>query len=206
MKGLRDGAFPRPCGASSGPAFFGYGSLVNGVTHGYAGLAPARLTGWRRLWRRAPGRRVSLLTVRPAEGAGLDGATAWLPGADWAALDAREAAYRRADCTAQLSPAQAGPVALYAVPGDGPPSGAGDPPILLSYLDAVIAGFARLHGEGAPARFFAETEGWGAPVVDDRAAPVYPRHVPGDGSVTALVDALLVERGARIVRLRADWP
>lgn len=195
-----------PAGAAPGPAFFGYGSLVNGATHGYAGLAPARLTGWRRLWRRAPGRRVSLLTVRPSEGAGLDGATAWLPGADWAALDAREAAYARADCTAQLSPPPARPVALYAVPGNGPPSGAGDPPILMSYLDTVVAGFARLHGEGAPARFFDETDGWGAPVADDRAAPIYPRHVPGDGTVTALVDALLAERGVRIVQPSPGWP
>ena len=189
-----------------GPTFFGYGSLVNGATHGYAGLAPARLTGWRRLWRRAPGRRVSLLTVRRAPGGGLDGAVARLPGADWAALDAREAAYARTDCTAELLPAPAVPVALYAVPGDGPPSGPEDPPILLSYLDTVVAGFLALHGPEGPARFFAETEGWAAPVADDRAAPVYPRHVPGDGTVPALVDALLAARGARVVRAAADWP
>lgn len=181
------------------PRVFGYGSLVNGATHAWPDLAPARLTGWRRTWCRAAGRRVSLLTVRRAPGAAMDGAAARVPDADWRALDAREASYAREDCAAGLVPAGRGAAWLYAVPGAYVAAVPDGPPILLSYLDTVIAGFASLHGPDGPARFFDETGGWEAPVADDRRAPLYPRHRAVGAALEGLVDALLRKRRAQIV-------
>ena len=186
--------------------FFGYGSLVNGATHGYPGLAPARLSGWRRHWRRVPGRRVCVLSVRRVPGGGIDGATARVPGGDWASLDLREAAYERIDCADALRPAPGGPVALYAVPGAPRGAGPDDPPVLLSYLDTVAAGFAALHGPDGPAGFFEETDGWAMPVADDRAAPIYPRHLAVGAVIEALVDEELRRRGVRVVPAGPGWP
>ncbi|GGL52861.1 gamma-glutamylcyclotransferase family protein [Wenxinia marina] len=157
------------------PLFFGYGSLVNLATHGYRDPRPARLTGWRRVWRRTSLREVAFLSVDPAPDVTIDGVVAQVPGADWALLDERERAYARHDVTHAV--AHDGPVAPCAVyrVSEGliqPASEAA--PILLSYLDAVAQGFLRVYGTDGLAAFFATTEGWG-PIRDDRAAPVYPR-------------------------------
>ena len=45
--------------------FFGYGSLVNRNTHGYAPCHTARATGWRRTWARMADRPLAILTVVP---------------------------------------------------------------------------------------------------------------------------------------------
>ncbi|RME15462.1 MAG: gamma-glutamylcyclotransferase [Alphaproteobacteria bacterium] len=180
------------------PRFFGYGSLVNTATHDFPDPQPARLAGWRRQWVRATTRPVTFLSVRPDPDCAIEGITAAVPGADWAALDAREAAYDRLPLPPEaLAPAPDAPVSVYrAKPAlIGPPSP--DHPILLSYLDTVIAGFLALFGEAGVARFFATTEGWEAPILDDRAAPRYPRATPPDGAVRALVDAALAQLGAR---------
>ncbi|MGR3541529.1 MAG: gamma-glutamylcyclotransferase family protein [Hasllibacter sp.] len=169
---------------------FGYGSLVNGLTHRHGGLAPAVAEGWRRGWCATAARGVAFLSVRPEPGATCTGATIDWPRADLPALDAREAAYARHEAEA------GGPSILYAVPEvDRLPPGH-DRPILLSYLDAVIQGFARLHGPSEAARFFETTQGWG-PVRDDRAAPLYPR-----ATVLTEVERGIVDRGLAALGLR----
>ena len=47
-------------------------------------------------------------------------------------------------------------------------------------------------------RFVASTEGWGAPVLDDRAAPVYGRHTAPGPAVREVVDAVLRGIGAPV--------
>ena len=154
--------------------FFGYGSLVNAATHDFAGLEPARLSGWRRRWVVTPLRPVSYLSVLPDPGCAIEGAVAEVPGADWTALDLREAAYARVDVSGTVDPAEPG-TCVYAVPDEGLLDAPGG--ILASYLGAVVQGFSRLHGEAAVARFFETTSGW-APLIEDLDAPVYPRAVP----------------------------
>ncbi|MEL7097261.1 MAG: gamma-glutamylcyclotransferase family protein [Pseudomonadota bacterium] len=176
------------------PYFFGYGSLVNRATHDYPQAQTAVLPGWRRQWVRSRHRAdVVFLTAMPDPGARIDGLIAAVPGADWEALDAREAGYRR-HLTPQMQP---GPVSVYAVdPEDMVPQG--NHKILLSYLDVVVQGFLREFGTDGAERFFDTTTGWDIPVHNDRAAPIYPRAQTLTAEETRLVDTLLaaqVEQG-----------
>lgn len=173
-----------------GARFFGYGSLVNLATHDYPDPTGATLTGWRRVWRHALARPVAFLSVEPCAHTTLHGITAQVPRGDWAALDLREHAYLRRDVSAQFHT----PTAVFeANPSHTAPPSTGHP-ILLSYLDVVVAGFATLMGDdpnsGGAAHFFATTTGWG-PVLDDRAAPLYPRAQPLHPDTRATVDAAL---------------
>ena len=72
-------------------------------------------------------------------------------------------------------------------------------PILMSYLDVVVQGYLREFGERGARDFFATTDGWDTPVLNDRAAPRYPRAQVLTGAETALVDALLAAVGGRVI-------
>ncbi|MCF7699306.1 gamma-glutamylcyclotransferase family protein [Loktanella sp. M215] len=170
----------------SDPAFFGYGSLVNLATHGYADPCPARLTGWRRVWRSTTLREAAFLSVDPAPGVTLDGIAARVPGADWLALDAREAAYTRIDVSETLG--LGCPAAVYRV-SDGLtlPTTTGHM-ILRSYLDVVVQGYFRVFGPTGVSDFFDTTTGWEVGIKDDRAAPLYPRAQTLSDIETAQVD------------------
>ena len=130
-----------------------------------------------------------------------DGLVAHVPGGDWAALDLREEGYDRHAIPSGLTvEGDVGVAAqVYAVPvvtmvlQDDPA------PILLSYLDVVVQGYLREFGEAGAHDFFATTDGWETPVLDDRSAPRYPRAqvlTPGE---TAFVDAKLAEYRVRVV-------
>jgi hypothetical protein len=178
------------------PFFFGYGSLVNRRTHAHDPAHPARVRGWRRAWRHTALRPVAFLTAVPAEGAEIDGLLAGVPGADWAALDAREAAYDRVAAADVAHALDWRPeVSLYTIPEGrhGAPDRAH--PVLLSYVDVVVQGYLDAFGENGVARFFATTDGWGAPVADDRADPLYPRHQVLTRAERALVDRWLDDLG-----------
>ena len=171
----------------STPYFFGYGRLVHRATHSYPEARTGTLDGWRRGWVRSRRRDdVVYLTAIADEEAQIDGLIAAVPGADWDALDLREAGYSR-HLTPVTSP---GPVSIYAVDkADLVPQGAHA--ILLSYLDVVVQGFVREFGEAGAHRFFETTSGWDIPVRNDRAAPIYPRAQSLTAQETALVDDLL---------------
>ncbi|MFN3938173.1 MAG: gamma-glutamylcyclotransferase family protein [Gemmobacter sp.] len=179
--------------------FFGYGSLVNRATHDYPGARRARLAGWRRLWVHTPSRPVAFLSAEPAPGVVIEGLLAEVPGGDWAALDAREHAYARHPVRVET---EAGPAEaqVYAVPHPACAAPVAAHPVLLSYLDTVVQGFLREWGEAAVAGFFASTHGWNAPILDDRAAPLYPRAQPLSSAERALVDAQLSAVGAVVRR------
>jgi len=183
----------------SDPFFFGYGSLVNRATHDYADAHPARLTGWRRAWRHTRLRPVAFLTAVPAPGHAIDGLVAHVPGGDWAALDHRERAYDRRPVTETTAHpvARAVEVQVYAIPDGkhGVPDRAH--PVLLSYIDVVVQGYLSEFGEAGAARFFETTDGWDAPILDDRRAPRYPRHRPIGTDARLFVDERLRALGAR---------
>ncbi len=186
------------------PYFFGYGSLVNRATHDFADTRPARISGWRRRWRHSNLREVAYLTVISAPNHAIDGLIAAVPGGNWQALDQREHAYDRLDVmdhhirhdhpeniTVQIYKTRDGE--------DAPPSTRH--PILLSYIDTVVTGYLGVFGQEGAAHFFDTTDGWDAPVLDDRKDPVYLRAVTPSRRERMLVDnaldALKVTRFSR---------
>ena len=177
--------------------FFGYGSLVNRATQDYPGVARAQVAGWRRIWRNTRFRDLAILSVHASPGAVIDGLAAEVPGGDWAALDEREFAYRRVpvSLSAGLGAAQ-----IYEVPAANLVQTDRPYPILLSYLDTVLQGYGLEFGAGGVAGFFATTDGWDAPVLNDRAAPIYPRATRLSPAETALVDQHLEALGVEIIR------
>ncbi|MFV0244929.1 MAG: gamma-glutamylcyclotransferase family protein [Qingshengfaniella sp.] len=181
--------------------FFGYGSLVNRRTHDYHRTLAATLPGWRREWRSTRLRDIAILSARPVPGGSIAGLIAEVPGDDWTALDQREADYLRHDISATIQPAVPGPrhTQVYQVdPGivRSPCDGA----ILLSYLDTVIQGFLDMGGAAAAAGFFATTDGWARDVLDDRAAPIYPRATSLTAQERGIVDTALAALPVRIRR------
>ncbi|MBC58740.1 MAG: gamma-glutamylcyclotransferase [Confluentimicrobium sp.] len=183
------------------PFFFGYGSLVNRATHGYARAFPARVSGWRRAWRHTVLRPLAFLTAYEAPGEEIDGLIAAVPGDDWAALDTREGAYDRHPVSGPLAHHAPHPVAvqIYAVHprhSDHPDT---RHPILLSYIDVVVQGYLREYGVEGARRFFDTTDGWDAPIRDDRAAPVYTRHQHLDDDERRFVDRQLSRLSANLI-------
>lgn len=165
--------------------FFGYGSLVNRNTHLYTPVRMARLPGWRRQWVATPHRGLCYLTAVKDEACAIDGLVAEVPGADWAALDTRETGYDRHDTKV---PGSDHATAIYAVPEQSWQPHGPEHPILLSYLDVVIAGYLSEFGTDGPQHFFETTSGWDAPVLNDRDAPLYPRAQPLTTPVRERVD------------------
>ncbi len=188
------------------PFFFGYGSLVNRQTHTYPNARRAKVTGWQRAWRRASQRGWCYLTAIAAPNAELWGLAAVVPGADWQALDRREAAYERHLTEAHLDEdsrpvGQDQPqISIYAIAPDKQHQPDDSSPVLLSYLDVVVQGYLREFGEEGVTHFFNTTHGWDAPILDDRHAPNYPRHQALDHQERALVDEELERLAARIIR------
>lgn len=185
----------------SDPFFFGYGSLVNTATHDFRVVHAARARGWRRAWRHTALRPVTFLTAVPDPLTAIDGLIAAVPGADWAALDQREHAYDRVPASEVIDHAAEGAldIAIYAIPPDrhGPPSEAS--PILMSYLECVLQGYLHRYGTEGVHHFIETTDGWSAPILDDRAAPRYPRHQRLTVEERDLFGDLLTDAGARIL-------
>lgn len=181
-------------------AYFGYGSLVNRATHRTAivDALPARLLGWRRYWRARPdmpGFPAALLTVRRQANAACDGLLVIDRAENLAAVDAREARYRRvalstSDMRLDRDLPSACPVFVYEAEPDLPlhPQ---PPAILRSYLDAVLQGFLVEHGEEGLLRFVAETDGFEMSIHEDGDRPVYPRAVELSARERALFAQIL---------------
>ncbi|OWU86331.1 hypothetical protein ATO6_05770 [Oceanicola sp. 22II-s10i] len=176
------------------PCFFGYGSLVNRKTHTYPNARPAVAHGWRRMWRHMQTRQVAVLTGVPAPGSEIEGLVAAVPGADWHALDQREAAYDRVLTRDVADDGGASELAIYWIPETKHRLTDAPRPILLSYLDVCVQGYLTEFGEDGVQRFFDTTENWG-PIRDDRAAPVYPRHQQLTGAERDLVDGHIARLG-----------
>ena len=135
-------------------------------------------------------------------GASLDGVVAAVPDGDWAALDRREAAYERHDVTDNVAHTADGRpnIAVYAVAPEKQSAPRPEAPVPLSYVDVCAQGYLRLFGEDGGALFFAATRGWEAPVLDDRASPVYSRAQRLTEAETSFVDDALRGLGVRPVR------
>lgn len=187
------------------PYFFGYGSLVNRDTHIYTPAHPAKAQGWRRLWRHTSLHDFAILTAVPSPGTVIDGLIAPVPGADWLALDAREAAYDRLIATPDITDiqilSQTPPltIAIYTIPEDKHPRAPAPTPILLSYLDVVLQGYLREFGPAGAQRFLETTDGWDTPILNDRAAPRYPRAKTLTPDETAFINDHLTRLNTEII-------
>lgn len=182
------------------PCFFGYGSLVNRDTHTYSQASRAQLKGWRRKWVYTSERSIAFLSVIADADTTIDGLIAEVPNADWAALDAREHGYARISSGGKVQHPRdpSTEISHYAVPHETwvTPS---ENRILLSYLDVVVQGYLAEFGASGVSNFFDTTDGWDTPVLNDRAAPRYPRSQILTSQETALVDQHLALRGTPIV-------
>lgn len=170
--------------------FFGYGSLVNHATHNYDDCHLATLQGWRRVWRHISPFTRAILSVERDENSTIPGLIAGGPDVDWAVLDERESAYEKAKINgAVMHPMPHEPaLILYTIAVEKHPPAATPQPILLSYIDVVTQGYLQVYGHQAATAFFTETAGWTGGIVDDRHAPIYPRHQKLSKSETAFVD------------------
>jgi hypothetical protein len=160
--------------------FFGYGSLVNLQTHTYAEPRPMQIKGWRRRWVSSTMRDVAFLSATPCETSTIQGMSASTHGIGWDALDEREEGYARH----QLPDPE---LQIY-VGRDDCIRWDIKQPILLSYLDVVIQGFHEHFGVDGVDNFFATTDNWEHPILDDRDAPQYPRATTLTDFERALVD------------------
>lgn len=181
------------------PYFFGYGSLVNTKSHDYPNPQPATLRGWRRAWVATPRYGVVLLTGVPAPGHSIDGLIAHVPGADWAALDAREGGYARLQASRDVDHdlSHEPEIAVYAVAPEDMTDNKSHS-ILLSYLDVVVQGFQEVYGASGVQHFFDTTDNWHTPILNDRDDPIYPRHQRLTKAQTALVDENLDRLSAQV--------
>ena len=185
------------------PYFFGYGSLVNRDTHEYDGCHPATLSGWKRVWRHTTLRPVAYLTAAPCDVTQIQGLIAAVPGGKWDALDARENEYDRNSVAHRVSHrlTHAPDVHVYDIPHGKHGAPDEDHPILLSYLDVVVQGYLREFGEDGVTRFFETTQGWEAPVLNDRESPIYPRHRALSSHESDLTDHWLARLPAVVKQL-----
>ncbi len=181
---------------------FGYGSLVNRATHDYQAAHLAELKGWRRAWRHTTLREVAFLNAVPAPGNSIKGLIVGISNSE-PALDRREYAYSRTDVTGTVSHAleQSVEIKVFAIPQGLHEKPSGDHVILLSYIDVVVQGYLREYGEAGVQDFFETTDGWEARIINDRAAPRYPRHQALEPAQIALTDHWLDELSAVVQEL-----
>jgi hypothetical protein len=113
----------------------------------------------------------------------LQGAVMVVPAAHQADLDAREVMYARVP----VSISGRDNAVTYEVQEHTPHA---TKPILRSYLDVVLSGYEAMFGGDALPAFYDTTAGWEVGILDDRAAPIYPRHQPISKAQSARYDAL----------------
>ena len=190
--------------ANEPKVFFGYGSLVNAGTYPeQISLSPARLRGFRRVWGHQTETRVGailslsvheapdMLIENNAEIEGVLFAPRDAEEQTW--LDQRESGYEKLALeTHALHAPDAENEALFTYRSLSTPDG--EAKILQSYVDAVMQGFLHIFGEEGAWRFVETTDGWDAPLLDDRNDPVYPRAVRLASDERALIDSLLANK------------
>ena len=114
------------------------------------------------------------------------------------ALDEREGGYDRRvvqarDIDLEIDFEFEGPIYIYEA---RPPAHEGRRHgILQSYLDAVLQGYLKEYGADHVHRFLADTHAFHAPVIRDRHAPRYSRHVETSDEERGLFDELLGAHG-----------
>ena len=183
--------------------YFGYGSLVNENTlrTKYIASIPAELKHWQRMWDIPTGvdfgaETVSLLTARPSKSHMTKGVIVFDLAKNLPDVDKREHNYDRRtiqhediDIDDEFRDLDCDFFVYEAHKHDNPP--ADNPPILQSYLDAVLQGFLNIYGETGVENFVASTANFHTPILQDRDTPRYPRSVSLSHRERELIDYFL---------------
>jgi len=181
-------------------SYFGYGSLVNRRTRPTEEVWEATsVAGWQRSWSHRVVRPeaaavaqdpavggFSVLTVQPASKVCIDGVQVSMASEELPQLDAREGGYNRHSV---ITAASSDLVAMYVSRTEHVAAASKDYPLLQSYVDCVMAGFLAVFGWDGVDRFINSTAGWQAPMLLDRAEPLYPRAVTIATEIQAEFDA-----------------
>lgn len=184
--------------------YFGYGSLVNRDTRPVGEFSePATLKGWRRVWENrtadlARSQQSTSLSIEkltdPSIGS-IEGVIARMPASGLIQLDQREAGYDRlklpVDQFELTDRVETDFVYVYQSELSHRFLANEEHPILQSYIDCVLAGYLTQFGPAGMQAMVDSTKGWDRPVMDDRAAPHYPRAVDIDTNLRLRIDQLL---------------
>lgn len=185
---------------------FGYGSLVNrGSLPAFVSARPGRARGWRRAWRAASETAaggVCALSVVEAPGAVIEGLFVTFEDALRPVIDTREARY---DPLAVCDD-DGGTAIIFRARPESDRFGDAANPVHLSYVDCVLQGYLREFGPDGVARFMETTEGWHVPLLDDRAAPRYPRAQQLSADERKLVDRMLILVDAHVLSEQDGTP
>jgi len=164
-------------------AFFGYGSLVNELTLSKKyDIQSGKIQNWKREWKHCVDTtfgRVCALTASRIEDALIDGVFIRCNEIELKQFDEREIGYDRMGIARSDVVYSSGPLPdrLYIYTSGPEHYRVGDfyYPIWLSYVEVVMYGYLMMFGEAGVDRFIQSTEGWSAPIIDDRQNPRYPR-------------------------------
>lgn len=183
--------------------YFGYGSLVNKNTlrTKYIATIPAVLNGWQRMWDIPAGddfdgQVVSLLTVRRNQTMSTKGVIVF----DWAEnlpmVDERERNYHRHSINSKDLGFEdrfdnlGHDFYVYEAIENNLTVGS-RPPLLHSYLDAVLQGFHDVYGPEGVHEFMTTTANFHTPILNDRNQPKYPRSIQLEDEQRNLIDLIL---------------
>ena len=180
--------------------YFGYGSLVNRETRPKGEQAfNVTLNGWQRVWNHRVTKTVARhactsLSVEPAQGA-IQGVLVQIPEHELHALDQRESGYERMclDASEFVLPKDlhVQQVYVYRSLQHNRFLADGKHPVTQSYVDCVMAGYLKRFGDEGLQQLLQSTRGWDRPMLDDRHAPTYPRHVKLSAEQHRYFDRLL---------------
>lgn len=165
---------------------FGYGSLINATSRAKTGetgqVWPVRISGYQRNWSvMSTEYGMSSVAVIPVNEAYCNGVLIEIDESEIPAFDERERGYERSQVQRdQLQAYQdqslpEGTIWIYHSHDIAQPTSAC--PIALSYVDVILSGCLAL-GETFADDFIALTQGWHAPLINDRKTPRYPRVQP----------------------------
>jgi len=164
----------------------------------------ARLHGWKRHWGhqvRETSQQIGCCSLSVLESdSAIDGVVVRMAAADLPQLDQRESGYARLSIPSEQFETQesidADIVYLYQSETQNRGSATEQNPILLSYVDCVMAGYQTLFGDTGLDAFMRSTDGWNGVIENDRQAPRYPRAV-------TLSDETLNHFDQRVVHYRS---
>lgn len=201
--------------------YFGYGSLVNRQTRpAHERAHSARLNGWQRVWDHRVtdphrGKKCTSLSIEPVVSlvnatvsepvsVGIAGVVVRLPLSELPVLDAREAGYERLslpvgdfalspELEQQMAEEGVDHIMVYRSRAPNRVLADSEHPVLLSYVDCVMAGYLERFGAEGVQAMVSSTRGWEQSVFDDRVDPFYPRWVTVSPDKQQLFDGCIGE-------------